>query len=196
MNTYAYEFKDSLYLNITNKCMMACPYCMKNKWKGQFHDSDLRLDHDPSVDEVMGAISDISKYTEIVFCGYGDALMRPEATCEIARRLKEQGAKTRINTAGLANKFWDRNICTELEGLIDAISISLNGATPRQHNEINHPKFGEESFEAILSFTRLAKLSIPSVTITAVDFPYLDVSKVKDIADSLGVNFRVRKYEE
>jgi TatD DNase family protein len=169
---------------------------MKRKWKNKFHGSDLYLNAEPSANEVIAAIGDPKKFNEIVFCGFGDCLIRLEESKEIARWIKQNGGKVRINTAGLANKFWGRNILPELSGLVDAISISLNGSNPKEHNEINRPNFGEESFDAILDFVRKAKECIPSVTITAVDFDFLDTSKVEKIAQELGVNFRLRKYEE
>ena len=36
MNNYSYKYGKNLYLNITNRCMMACPYCIKHKWAGKF----------------------------------------------------------------------------------------------------------------------------------------------------------------
>ncbi|MDR2771880.1 MAG: TatD family nuclease-associated radical SAM protein [Elusimicrobiota bacterium] len=199
MNVFAYVYKDGLYLNITNRCMMACPYCMKNKWKNDFRGNDLRLEREPTAKETVEAIENnggAKKYKEIIFCGYGDALARLETVKEVASWIKGQGCKTRLNTAGLANRFYGRNILPELEGHIDAISISLNGTNPKEHDEINKPMFGKESFEEILKFVSEAKKYIPSVTITAVGFDFLDVSKVEQIAKTLGVNFRQRKYEE
>ena len=52
----------------------------------------------------------------------------------------------------------------------------------------------EESFNEILNFAKLAKYDIPSVVITAVELPELDVSKVKEIAKTIGVHFRARPY--
>lgn len=195
MNTIAYVYKDNLYLNITNRCMMSCPYCMKRKWDNDFRGDDLKLDAEPTVEETIKAIGDPKKYNEIVFCGYGDALIRPQEVREIAKWIKENGGKTRINTAGLANKFFGRNVLPELEGLIDAVSISLNGTNARQFNEINKPHFGEESFEAVLEFVRQAKKYIPETVITAVDFKDLNTDAVSQIAEDLGVKFRLRPYE-
>ncbi|MDR2425993.1 MAG: TatD family nuclease-associated radical SAM protein [Endomicrobium sp.] len=194
MNTIAYIFGNSLYLNITNKCMMACPYCIKYKWANDFHGNDLKLEHEPSPHDVIKAIGDPSKYDEIIFCGYGDALTRLEETKEISKWVKENGGKVRINTAGLANKYHGRNIIPELKGIVDALSISLNGTNRKEHNKINRPMFKEESFDEIVSFVKFAKEYISSVTITAVELPHLDISKIKQIAKEIGVHFRLRPY--
>ena len=100
----------------------------------------------------------------------------------------------RINTAGLANRYYNKNILPQLKGLIDVISISLNGSNPQEHNKLNNPMFKEESFNEILNFAKLAKNDIPSVVITAVELPELDVAKVKEIAKTIGVHFRARPY--
>jgi TatD DNase family protein len=174
--------------------MMACPYCIKHKWGNDFHGNDLKLDKEPSVEQVIKSIFDPKKYDEIIFCGYGDALVKPDEVKEIAKWIKENGGKVRINTAGLANRYHAKNILTELKGLVDVISISLNGTTPKEHNELNRPMYGEESFDEIIKFAKEAKKHIASVVITAVEFPNLDVSKVEKIAKDAGVNFRARKY--
>ncbi len=194
MNTLSYQYLDSLYLNITNRCMMACPYCIKQKWSGYFRGHSLKLDKEPTVKEVIDSIGDPSKYKEIIFCGYGDSLVRLEEVKEIAAWLKSKNAKVRINTAGLANKYHKKNILPELKGLVDIISISLNGTTPQEHNRLNNPMFGEESFKEVIAFAELAKNYIPVVVLTAVELQNLDVSKVEAIAKSIGVSFRARPY--
>ena len=71
----AYVIRNSLYLNITNRCTNHCTFCAKFKdftVKGH----QLCLEREPSVDEVMAAIGDPSAYDEVVFCGYGEPLLR------------------------------------------------------------------------------------------------------------------------
>ncbi|MDR3049160.1 MAG: TatD family nuclease-associated radical SAM protein [Elusimicrobiota bacterium] len=194
MNTIFYTLGKNGYLNITNRCMMACPYCIKNKWNNKFYGHDLKLEKEPSVDEIIKSIDDVKKYEEIIFCGYGDALTRLDALKETAKILKSKGAKIRINTAGLANRYYGKNILPELENLIDAISISLNGSAAQEHNLLNKPQFGEESFDEIIKFAKEAKKYIPIVVITAVELPSLDISKVAKIAKDAGIDFRARPY--
>jgi TatD DNase family protein len=194
MNTISYVFGDNLYLNITNRCMMACPYCIKHKWTNDFHGNDLKLEKEPSAREVIDSIGDPKKYNEVIFCGYGDALIRLPETVEIAKWVKDNGGKVRINSAGLANRYHGKNILPQLKGIVDVISISLNGANPAEHNEINRPMFKEGSFNEIIEFAKLAKEYIPVVVITAVELPGLDVAKVEKIAKDAGVSFRVRPY--
>lgn len=174
--------------------MMACPYCIKHKWSNQFNGNDLKLEKEPSAEEVIKDIGDPKQYGEVIFCGYGDALVNPQAVIQISKWIKENGGKVRINTAGLANKYHGKNILPELEGLVDVISVSLNGTGPEEHNELNRPMFKEDSFNEIIKFAKEAKKYIPVVVITAVELPGLDVSKVEKIAKEAGVSFRVRPY--
>jgi TatD DNase family protein len=173
---------------------MVCPYCIKHKLANKFNGNNLKLEKEPSVKEVIESIGDPKKYKEVIFCGYGDALIRIEEVDEISKWIKEHGGKVRINTAGLANAYHAKNVLPELKGLIDVISVSLNGSNPREHNKINNPMFKEKSFDKIIEFVKDAKKYIPEVVITAVEFPGFDTSKVKEIADNLGVRFRARPY--
>jgi TatD DNase family protein len=194
MNTVSYVFGNNLYLNITNRCMMACPYCIKHKWANKFNGNDLKLEKEPSCNEVIKSIGNPKKYNEIVFCGYGDSLVRLEEVKEIASWIKEYGGIVRINTAGLANKYHGKNILPELKGLVDVISVSLNGSSPKEHNKINNPMYKEESFVEVINFVKEAKKYIPEVVITTVEFHGFNVSKVEKIARKAGVRFRARTY--
>jgi TatD DNase family protein len=50
----------------------------------------------------MEAIGDPSGYDEIVFCGYGEPMLRLNLIKEVALQLKKEGCRIRINTDGLA----------------------------------------------------------------------------------------------
>jgi TatD DNase family protein len=173
---------------------MACPYCIKHKWANKFKGNDLKLEKEPSAKEVIESINNHKKHKEVIFCGYGDALIRIEEVKEIAKWIKEHNGKVRINTAGLANAYHAKNILPEIKSLLDVISVSLNGSNPDEHNKINNPMFKEKSFDKIIEFVKEAKKYIPEVVITAVELPGFDTSKVKKIADSLDIRFRARPY--
>ena len=118
----AYRIRNSLYLNITNRCTNACTFCAKFRdftVKGH----QLHLDHEPSTAEIIRAIGTASDYEEVVFCGYGESLLRLDTVKEVATWLKQQGVTVRINTDGQANLVHGRNIIPELQGLVDSISV-------------------------------------------------------------------------
>lgn len=191
----AYKIRNSLYLNITNRCSNRCTFCAKFTdffVKGHF----LKLDHEPSANEVMAAIGDPTGYDEIVFCGYGEPLLRLDLVREVAGRLKKMGCRIRINTDGQANLVHGRNILPELAGLVDTISVSLNAADPETYNRLCVTPFGESGFTGVCEFLVEAKKHIPTVVASAVTVPGLDIEAVRRLAESLGVIFREREYAD
>jgi TatD DNase family protein len=191
----AYRIRNSLYLNITNRCSNRCSFCAKFEdftVKGHL----LRLDHEPDAAEVLTAIGDPAGFDEIVFCGYGEPLLRLDLVREVAMALKKKGCRIRINTDGQANLVHGRNILPELAGLVDSISVSLNAADPETYELLCHTPFGKAGFHGVCKFLKDAPLSIPEVVATAVTVPGIDVTAVRKLAESLGVKFREREYAE
>lgn len=200
MDSIVYPIGDSLYLNITNRCTNECPFCIRNQSRRFNQKYELWLDKEPTVEEIMAAIGDLTKYKQIVFCGYGEPTIRLDVIKEVAAKLKVESRKSkveiRIDTNGTANLFWGRNILPELKGLIDSISISLNAENAEVYERICRPLYGQQTYEAIIDFIREAKKYIPEVEITVVDLPTVDKEKCREVAKDLGVKFRVRPYYE
>ncbi|SNB46045.1 TatD family hydrolase [Geobacter sp. DSM 9736] len=191
----AYRIRNSLYLNITNRCSNHCSFCAKFDdftVKGHF----LKLLHEPNFSEVMGAIGNAGMFDEVVFCGYGEPLLRLDLVKAVAAELKKQGVKVRINTDGQANLVHGRNIVPELEGLVDCVSVSLNAPDAVTYARLCNTPFGEGGFNAVCDFLREAKGRIPKVVASAVTVPGVNVAAVRRLAESLGVEFREREYAE
>jgi TatD DNase family protein len=193
--TIAYRIRNSLYLNITNRCTNRCTFCAKFgdfTVKGHY----LLLDHEPGFAEVMRAIDAHRGYDEVVFCGFGEPLLRLDLVKEVAAELKKSGVTIRINTDGQANLVYGRNILPELAGLIDTISVSLNAADGETYSRMCNSPFGSEAFAGVCLFLQEAKGHIPRVVASAVTVPGLDTAAVRQLAESLGVEFREREYAE
>ena len=191
----AYRIRNSLYLNITNRCSNRCSFCAKfEDFTVKGH--NLLLDHEPAYDEVMAAIAEHTGFDEIVFCGYGEPLLRLDLIKEVAAQLKKQGIRTRINTDGQANLVYGRNILPELAGLIDCLSVSLNAADAETYHRLCNTPFGAAGFNGVCEFLRIAKEHIPQVVASAVTVPGLNLEAVIQLAQSLGVEFRQREYTE
>ena len=192
----AYQIRDSLYLNITNRCTNSCIFCAKfSDYVVKGH--ELHLDHEPSVAEVKQVIGDPTRYAEVVFCGYGEPLLRLDLIKEVSRWLKDLGVTVRINTDGQANLVHGRNILPELEGLIDAISISLNAPDADNYHHLCRSTFGaQQSYQAVKDFIQQAGRYIPEVITTAVTYPGIDIAACEQVAKELGVKFRPREYNE
>lgn len=144
----------------------------------------------------MAAIGDPTGFDEVVFCGYGEPLLRLDLIREVATELKKLWVKVRINTDGQANMVYGRNILPELQGLVDTISVSLNAADPETYARLCNTPFGDAGFHGVCKFLKEAPQYIPNVVATAVTVPGLDVDKVRRLAESLGVSFRERDYAE
>ncbi len=190
---FAYPIKDGLYLNITNRCPNRCTFCIRENELGVGY--DLWLDREPSVEEVLAAAGDVSAYREVVFCGYGEPLLRWEVVVGVAAALKERyRVRIRLNTNGLAEAVLERSILPELEGLIDTISISLNATTAADYHRLCRSDLGLAAFPALLRFIRDSKLYIPQVVVSVVQIPAFDPEPARKLAEELGVELRIRSY--
>jgi len=189
----AYKIRDILYLNITNRCTSKCVFCVRfttDFVKGH----NLRLAHEPSVEELIQSIGDPAQYKEIVFCGYGEPLLRLDVVKSVAAWVKQQGGQVRINTNGHGNLINKRNILPELQGLVDVVSVSLDAQDEKTYQQLCKPVF-DNAFQEMLNFIREAKLCIPEVQATVVTAEGVDIDKCSVLADQLGVKLRVRELD-
>jgi TatD family-associated radical SAM protein len=188
-----YEINDALYINMTNRCPNNCCFCIRNHPEGMGF--DLWLQKEPALSEIMEDLKSLEKYSEVVFCGFGEPLERLREVIEICKYLKHKGVKTRINTNGQANLIWNRNVVPELKGLVDSISISLNAKNAEDYVSLCRPDKGAAAFDAILDFSKECVKYIPEVCITVVDvISAHDIEVCRRIADGIGARFRVRHY--
>lgn len=197
--TITYPVKDGLYVNVTNRCPDHCTFCIRNEGDGAYGSNSLWLEREPSAAEIVDAImaNDLSKYKELVFCGYGEPLERLDTVKEVIRILKEKvpGLPVRINTNGLADLIVGRPTAQELQGLVDKISISLNAPDAATYQHYCRSDFGLPAYEAVLAYTRDCMKYIPSVTLTVLDLlTPAQIEECRAIAASIGAKFRVRTY--
>ncbi|MFA5098172.1 MAG: TatD family nuclease-associated radical SAM protein [Candidatus Margulisiibacteriota bacterium] len=199
MPAFTYELNGSLYLNLTNRCSNSCTFCIKYKSRSFEGRHDLWLTREPQAEEVLKEVGNPARYRQIVFCGYGEPLIRLETVKKIAGELKKSGAYIRIDTDGQANLFHGRNIIPELAGLINELNISLNAQDSGTYEKLCRSVWGEKGYQAILDFAKKAKEAspaIPKVVLSLVDLPSVNKEKCAQIAESLGVELRVRPYYE
>lgn len=192
----AYELHGNCYLNITWHCTLRCDFCPKFNGTWDVQGYDLRLFREPTRDEMFEAMGDISQYKEMVFCGLGEPTLRLDLLLEIARELKALGKQVRINTDGLANLVYQRNVIPEMVGIIDSLSISMTAHNEAIYNEHTRPK-EVGAYQAMLDFARSAKGQIPRVVMTAIDgLEGVDVEACQQIAEQqIGVEFRGREMD-
>jgi TatD DNase family protein len=187
----SYKIRDSLYLNITNRCTNRCCFCVRfitAYVKGH----KLQISHEPTEDELKDAIGDPSRYKEVVFCGYGEPLIRLDLVKNLSGWIKQNKGTVRINTNGHGNLIHGRNILPELKGIVDSISISLDAHDEETYDRICRPIY-ENAFKEVIEFIRESKKYIPHVEATVVELEGVDIEKCREITDGLGVRLRIRK---
>ena len=193
--TLSYTIGDRLYLNITDRCTLACTFCPKHNGSHRVHDYDLSLDHRPTQDEILAAIGDPKAYSEIVFCGFGEPTLRLKVLLSTSRHVKANGGRVRVNTDGLANRVHKRNVLPELAGCVDALSLSMNAQDEHTYRRHCVPAL-PGSFTAMLEFLSLAPGHIDDVTATAIDgLDGVDIAACELLARERGVRFRRRQLD-
>lgn len=190
----AYKIRNSLYLNITNRCTNYCTFCAKFKSytvKGHY----LRLSEEPDFNAVIKAVGpDPTAYDEVVFCGFGEPLIRLDLVKKAGLYLKRMGCKIRIDTDGLANLVHGRNVLPELM-FVDCLSVSLNAPDSETYQRLVKTPYGDKAYPAILYFLREAKKYVHKVVASVVAVPGLDIEACRKVAeDDIGVVFKVREY--
>ena len=197
--TILYPVGEHLYVNLTNKCPCACTFCIRQNGDGAYGSDSLWLQHDPTLAEVKKAFEawNLADFTELVFCGYGE----PTEALEILL-LTAQYAKTlpgcppvRLNTNGLSDLSHGKKTAYLLEGLVDTVSISLNAGTEKEYLAGTRPKW-DNAFSAMQQFAVDCRQYVGQVMFTVVDvIPKEEIEAAQQVADSLGIPLRVRKYD-
>lgn len=193
-----YWMDNTLYLNITNKCSNNCYFCFK-KFKNGIREFNLTLKKEPTTEDIKEELRmhiNQKNWNEIVFCGFGEPLERLDLVLEVTRWIKKSYWKTvRVDTNGqgyLLNK--GRNVVQELKQAgVDKVSVSLNAHDKETYNQVCKPNF-ENAYENVIQFIKRAKEEGLETEATAVTIPEIDLAKVKELAENMGIKFSVRAY--
>ena len=201
MMTITYPVKNGLYVNMTNRCPCACTFCLRQNGESVYGSEPLWLDREPTVEEVCDDIDsrDLSKYGEVVFCGYGEPTERLDDLLSVAAHIRaKSNIAIRINTNGLSDLIHGEPTAPRLKGLIDTVSVSLNATNEEEYNAVVRPKFGIGSYAAMLKFTEECVKYVPHVVMTVVDVVTSpeEQERCRRICESVGATLRVRPYEE
>lgn len=195
-----YKVHNGLYVNLTNRCPCDCTFCLRHTMERVGESESLWLEHEPSFAEVQEAFTrfDMTDYDELVFCGFGEPTEALSVLLKTAEYVKnEWNTPIRLNTNGLGNLINKRDITTELAGLVDTVSISLNTPDKYRYNEIVRSTFGERSFKAMLDFASRCTKCIPKVIMTTVETTITrqEEAECRKICDSIGAVYRIRAWE-
>lgn len=207
-NTLAYLLDDKIYINLTNNCTNRCIFCLRQD-KSDVCGQKMWLDSEVfGANEVIEQLEAIIKkqleaakpnsLNEIIFCGYGEPLLKLDLLKEVAAYIRENypNTKIRVNSNGHANLIYKRNIAPELKPLIDDISISLNAPTEEEYNELSQPNI-QGAYEGVKAFIKACADEGISTTASVVENykgRHLDLEACEKIANGLGAKFRVREW--
>ena len=200
--TITYQVKQSVYVNLTNRCPCSCRFCLRNNGSGVFGSGPLWLEREPTLDEVTASLDgwDYTRFREVVFCGYGEPTERLDILLSAAEHLKRRDPtlRVRVNTNGLSDLINGKPTAPLFAGKVDCLSISLNTDDAAEYLDLCRPKFGEAAYPALLAFTREAASVVEEVVMTVVGEPVTSLEKqarCRALAESLGARLRVRPYE-
>ena len=200
MEDILYVYGDSLYVNLTNKCPCRCTFCIRSQKEGLGTAESLWLDHDPTAEEVLAAFGDydLSAYQEVIFCGYGEPMCALDTLLAVCRYLRGVGGvKIRVNTNGLGDLIHGKPTAPLLEGLVDAVSVSLNTSDAEKYNAVCRPSFGPAAYDAMLQFAVDCKRYVPAVKFSIVDvIPPDEIEICKQTAARLGIPLRIRHFSD
>ena len=198
--TITYEVGDGLYVNVTNRCTNRCEFCIRNNGDGAYGSDSLWLEREPTVDEVLSDVfsRDISKYSELVFCGYGEPTVRLNDIREIALGIKKRYpfVKIRVNTNGHSDLIFGTDTAPLYKDAFDVVSISLNTPDADKYVEMCHPVYHKAAFDALLTFARNVNkyVQITLLSVVKQTLSEDELSKCYEIARELGVTLKVRDY--
>lgn len=195
-----YKVHNNLYVNLTNRCPYSCTFCLRQTMDRIGESDRLWLEHEPSYEEVIDEFKkfDMTQYNEVVFCGFGEPTEAFDLLIKVAAYVKETFNKPiRINTNGVGCLVNKRDIVPEMKGLIDTVSISLNNPHKDEYNALVRSRFGEESFDEMISFAKKCVAAIPNVVLTTVDttISHEEEEECRQLCESIGATYRIRPWE-
>lgn len=206
-NILVYLLDGKIYINLTNRCTNDCIFCLR-KDKDDVVGQTLWLDNENSnVDDVIKQFelkrnelltTHNLPFKEVIFCGYGEPMLKFDVMKQVAKYIKDKYPETkiRVNTNGHANYVYKKNVVPECKGLIDEFSVSLNGSTKEEYDELSQPKF-DEAYDEMKKFIKACfdeGISVVASVVEGYKGRHLDLEKCEEIAKSLGAKFRVREW--
>ena len=197
-DTYAYILDGNLYINLTNKCSNGCDFCVRNE-RASYYGNYLWLKNgDPSAEAVIAQVrgmGDLSRFKEVVFCGFGEPTYKVKEMVELCDYFHEKGLSTRLNTNGQGNLINKRDIVPELKGKIDFVNVSLNASCAEKYQPSCRSQYGENGFAALVEFAKICKRNGVNCRFSIVDcIGEEEVEACKRLAASVNIPLYVRTY--
>ena len=200
MDKAVYTYGDKLYLNITNKCRLDCAFCIRKKKQGLGDADSLWLEEEPSCAQILELVRERGpeKFSQIVFCGYGEPTERLHELLTMAKELKKLPGcpPLRLDTNGLSSLAFGYDTAPDVAERFDAVSVSLNAPTAQEYAAVCPSPWGEDAFFAMLDFAKKMRKLVRDTQLTVVDvIGEQQVQQAKELAAKLDIPLRVRLYQ-
>jgi TatD family-associated radical SAM protein len=196
--TILYEYGDALYCNLTNRCPCDCAFCLRQVSEGVAQGESLWLEREPTLDDIRAGINAVGlgRYSEFVFCGYGEPTERLDALLYTAGLVKNKSSlPIRLNTNGLSDLINNKKTAPLLEKWIDRVSVSLNAPDAETYRVLCKPAFGLPSYGVLIDFALACKgYAHLDVCFSVVGRALSDkqLNECRVLCEGLGVRLRVR----
>lgn len=195
-----YRVHNGLYVNLTNRCSSACTFCLRQTMDHVGESNSLWLEREPTAQEVKDEFEkwDLSQFSEIVFCGFGEPTCALPVLLEVATWLKARTSlPIRVNTNGQGSLIAGRDISGDLAACVDTVSISLNNPDPEQYQQLVRSKFGDKAFPGMLEFAKSCVARGLHVVMTTVDttISHEEEERCREICQGIGATYRIRPWE-
>ena len=105
--TITYIVDSALYVNVTNRCTNNCEFCIRKNGDGAYGSDSLWLEREPTEEEILDSVfaRDLSVFSEIVFCGYGEPSIRLDVCRSVALKIKERAEAKAAKNYALADQI-------------------------------------------------------------------------------------------
>ena len=197
-DTYLYTLDGNLYVNLTNKCSNGCDFCVRNERTSYYGNYLWLKKGEPTADKVIAqanGFGDLTKFKEVVFCGFGEPTYRMAEMVALCDFFHEKGLRTRLNTNGQGSLINKRDIVPELKGKIDFVNISLNASCAEKYQKICRSQFREAGFDGMIEFAKTCRRNGVDCRFSIVDcIGEEEVEACKRLAASVNVPLYIRDY--
>lgn len=203
-------------INLTNACPNECIFCVREKSKGWFKESQLTpinlyLKSDPSLNEVLSAVEeellrDKNNPAKLIkFCGYGEPILKCSFIINAALMIKRYSpsSKVQVNTSGWPyfSQYNNFDVLIHMKNAgVEIFSVSLNAPTQELYTQITRPRhanISSSAFYETLRFIKVVKDLGFKVRVTFVDIPEIHdyIPDCINLCKTLGVEAMVRELD-
>ena len=201
VNNFIYELDNKIYVNLTNACTNDCIFCIRSQ-KDDVKGANMWLTSRPDFETVISQLKEKESLIKngITFCGYGEPLLELDLLIKLSKYIKANYPETRIkiNTNGHANAIYKKDVTSDLVGIVDEVSISLNAPNEHLYNELSQPKIDNAYCEMLNFAKKCVENGIKTTLSVVTNYKNyeIDIEACEKIAKESGANFRNRPWIE